>query len=87
MTSFNSPSQSCEVDCESTHNDPLGSACPRKAIMIKPILLILILIQNCLDIAWLDVQHHTQQVSAVLRIQQFFAAHFPSAHRERQGQR
>ena len=81
MNSFNSTSQSSEIDYgapESIHNDPpswsAGLRLPQEGQdnMIKPILWILVLIHNRLDIAWLDVHHQTQQVSAVLRIQQFF---------------
>ena len=80
MSSLHSPSQSSEIDHgapESIHNDPPGRsglslAQEGQDNVIKPILWILVLILNCLDIAWLDVQHQTQQVSAVLRIQQFF---------------
>ena len=80
MSSFNSPSQSSEIDYaapESTHNDPPGRSGLRSPQegdnnVIKPIPWILVLIHNRLDIVWLDVQHQTQQVSAVLRIQQFF---------------
>ena len=61
MSSFTSPSQSSEIDCaapESTHNDPPGRSglhLPQEGDndVIKPILWILILIQNCLDIAWI----------------------------------
>ena len=80
MSSFNSPSQSSEIDCaapESIHNDPPGRSGLRlpqegQDNVIKPILWILVLILNCLDIVWLDIQHQAQQVSAVLRSQQFF---------------
>ena len=79
MSSLHSLSQSSEIDHgapESVHNDPPGRFGLRLSQesdnnVIKPIPWILVLIHNRLDIAWLDVQHQTQQVSAVLRIQQF----------------
>ena len=80
MSSLHSLSQSSEIDYgapESIHNDPPGPSGLRlpqegQDNVTKPILWIRVPIHNCLDIAWLDVQHQTQQVSAVLRIQQFF---------------